>query len=472
MGSVNRGGLLLALGLACTDGAAVLRGGPLFAARPFARPSAARMMGSAFVPGETSTGERLVVVGASGYIGKAVVKEAVRRGYATTAVVRDKGRASSEPKFAGAAIAEANVCDPASLSAPGGPFAKRAVDAVVCCLASRSGTKSDSWAVDYQATLNCVEAALEAGARHFVLLSAYCVRSAELQHPYALQFQYAKKAVEERLVASGLGYSIVRPTAFFKSVSGQLEIVESGAPFVFFDLGEGKSATCNPISEPDLANALIDCIGDPARKDAVWNVGGPDTGLSMVEQGQLIANILGKEEPWLLGVPIGIFDVIVDGLQWAATTFGNGKLEDAAELARIGRYYALEDMLTTNEAERYGTTTLREHYERIAREGQEYAPSGRGPDRHLRRCARARQSWARTRIWRASRSHRARLSAMPPLPVSCRVPRALCRTACCMACLWFYPTIGMTLTPPSSRGARCASRNVKSKKGEQRLIHH
>ena len=40
----------------------------------------------------------------------------------------------------------------------------------------------------------------------------------------------------------------VRPTAFFKSVSGQLELVDGGSPFVYFDLGEDRCATCNPIS--------------------------------------------------------------------------------------------------------------------------------------------------------------------------------------------------------------------------------
>ena len=44
-----------------------------------------------------------------GYIGKAVVREAVRRGYPTTAVVRDATRATSEPKFAGASVVQADV---------------------------------------------------------------------------------------------------------------------------------------------------------------------------------------------------------------------------------------------------------------------------------------------------------------------------------------------------------------------------
>ena len=345
---------------------------------PLLQPSSRQMRAPAsrmFTPGESSSGEKLVVVGATGYIGKAVVKEAVRRGYPTTAVVRDASAAASEPKFQGAKIAQADVTNAGSLTVAGAPFAKGEVDVVVSCLASRSGSKKDSFAIDYQATLNCLNAAREAGARHFVMLSAFCVKSAERRDPYALQFQYAKKDMEEKLrEQSDVSYSIVRPTAFFKSVSGQVEVVAGGGPFVYFDLGDGKCATCNPIAERDLAAALLDTIEDPSKKNMVWNLGGPDDGLSMAEQGELVADVLGKEEAKLLGVPIGVFDVIINGLQWLADTFKSEKLEDAAEFGRIGRYYAIEDMLTTEPSEKYGQTTLRQHYERIAVEGQEYDP--------------------------------------------------------------------------------------------------
>ena len=49
-------------------------------------------------------------------------------------------------------------------------------------------------------------------------------------------------------------------------------------------------------------------------------------------------------------------------------------VRDAWELGQIGRYYAVEDMLTTDAAEKYGSMSLREHYENVARNGQEYAP--------------------------------------------------------------------------------------------------
>jgi divinyl chlorophyllide a 8-vinyl-reductase len=267
------------------------------------------------------------------------------------------------------------------------------------CLASRSGIKKDAYAIDYQATKNCLDAGVANEARHFVLLSAFCVKN-----PW-LQFQQAKLKFEADLQAQKtMTYSIVRPTAFFKSVSGQLEVVQKGAPFVMF--GDGQVTRCNPIAEADLATYLVDCISDKSRENKIVNLGGPDQPLTMKKQGevrlllvtmgvqccvvltpwfrldlrcrrrrppQMLFKAVGKKENFFYA-PLWLFDVIIDSLQWCADTFKNEKLEDAAELGRIGKYYAVEDMLTTDPDEKFGTITLQEHYDRIAVEGQEYDP--------------------------------------------------------------------------------------------------
>lgn len=80
------------------------------------------------------------------------------------------------------------------------------------------------------------------------------------------------------------------------------------------------------------------------------------------------------KEPNFFFAPLWLFDVIIDSLQWVADTFNSEKFENAAELGRIGKYYAVEDMLTTDPSEKFGTITLQEHYDRIAVEGQEYDP--------------------------------------------------------------------------------------------------
>lgn len=326
--------------------------------------------------GSSKSNKVAVIAGATGYIGKSTVRESVRQGYKTVALVRDKSKVESDEGkmlygtfFEGADIVECDVCDAEKLTETFKEISSQyngKIDAVVSCLASRSGIKKDAYAIDYQATLNCLESGRAVGARHFVLLSAFCVRN-----PW-LQFQQAKLKFEAALEAQkDMTYSIVRPTAFFKSVSGQLEVIQSGAPFVMF--GDGEVTRCNPISEADLATYLIDCISDKSRMNKAINLGGPDEPLTMKKQGEMLYNAIGKE-PNFFYAPLWLFDVIIDSLQWVSDTFNSEKFENAAELGRIGKYYAVEDMLTTDPEEKFGTMTLQEHYNKIAVEGQEYDP--------------------------------------------------------------------------------------------------
>ena len=217
----------------------------------------------------------VVIAGATGYIGKAVVQESVKRGYKTVALVRDLSKLEAEEGqwaygdcFRGATVVECNVQDAESLKSTLSSLSPR-VDTVISCLASPSGNKKDAYAIDYQATLNCLEAGQQANARHFVLLSAFCCRNP------LLQLQQAKLKFEAELEAqTDLTYSIVRPTAFFKSVSGQLEAIQGGAPYVLFD--DGAVTRCNPIAESELAEFMMDCLVQEEKKNKILNVGGPD----------------------------------------------------------------------------------------------------------------------------------------------------------------------------------------------------
>ena len=340
-------------------------------------------------PEKTTTKKTAVIAGATGYIGKAVVRESIRQGYHTIALVRDlqkvqsnEGQALYGESFAGAQVMECNVCDADSLlqtfqdittsiskqEQSNDDNDKNKIDLVVSCLASRSGVKKDAYAIDYQATLNCLNAGRVVKARHFVLLSAYCVKN-----PW-LQFQQAKLKFEAALQEQkDMTWTIVRPTAFFKSVSGQLEVVQAGAPYVMF--GDGKVTRCNPIAESDLATYLIDSAQMESRCNQIINLGGPDEPLTMQQQGEMLFQAIDKnKKPNFVYAPLWLFDVIINTLQWLADVTNSELLDDAAETGRIGKYYAVEDMLTTDPNEKYGTITLQEHFNRIALEGQEYDP--------------------------------------------------------------------------------------------------
>ena len=282
---------------------------------------------------------RVFVIGATGTIGRATVRALVRQGDDVVCFVRArsgvKGRLGVDEAtrlLAGAQVRVGDVCNAESLARDG--FRGERFDALVSCLASRTGAPRDAWAIDHQAHLLALAAAQRAGVGHVVLLSAICV-----QKPL-LAFQHAKLAFEKALIDSGLNYSIVRATAFFKSLSGQVERVRQGKPFLVF--GDGRLTACKPISDEDLGEYLAGCLSNEDRHRQVLPIGGPGEAITPREQGERLFQLLGKP-PRFKQVPVGLLDLIVSVLGAAGRLVP--ALADKAELARIGRYYATESML-------------------------------------------------------------------------------------------------------------------------------
>jgi divinyl chlorophyllide a 8-vinyl-reductase len=313
---------------------------------------------------------RVAVLGATGTIGRATVRALLRRGHEVVCLVRPRAGIGgllapddSAKLLAGATLRFGDVTDPAWLARDG--FGGERFDALVSCMASRTGAPKDAWAIDHRAHVHALEAARHAGVSHLVLLSAICV-----QKPL-LAFQHAKLAFEKVLVESGLTYSIVRPTAFFKSLSGQVERVKRGSPFLVF--GDGTLTACKPISDDDLADYLAGCLDDPSRWNRVLPIGGPGDAITPRQQAEHLFALLGRP-PRLRHVPLVLLDAIIAVLG----TVGRfvPALEEKAELARIGRYYATESMLVLDpDTGRYdaaatpstGTLTLFDFYAGLVR---------------------------------------------------------------------------------------------------------
>jgi len=323
------------------------------------------------------TPRRIFVLGATGTIGRATVRALHAHGHEVVCFVRPRAQRSAGdaktqhapnsdvlPNIAAlpnVTAREGDVRDATSLVREG--FRGEHFDAVVSCMASRTGAPIDAWAVDHAAHMNVLPAAKNAGVTQMILLSAICV-----QKPL-LAFQQAKLAFERELMSSGLTWSIVRPTAFFKSLSGQVARAKRGKPFLVF--GDGALTACKPISDDDLAHFIASCLDNPALQNRVLPIGGPGPALTPREQGAQLFALLGQTPRYKL-VPVAFLDVIIGAL----STLGRiaPKLEEKAQLARIGRYYATESMLVWDAvANRYdadatpstGADTLADYYAKL-----------------------------------------------------------------------------------------------------------
>ena len=281
--------------------------------------------------------QRVFVLGATGTIGQATVQALLRAGHEVVCFVRPQDQTSSSAQarlraLAGATVRQGRVHDQASIARDG--IQGERFDVLLSCMASRTGAPRDAWAIDHQAHVQALAAARDAGVGQMILLSAICV-----QKPL-LAFQQAKLAFEQTLIESGMNYSIVRPTAFFKSLAGQLERLRQGKPFLVF--GDGSFTSCKPISDADLADFLVGCINDTSRHRKVLPIGGPGPALSARDAGELLFKALGQT-PKFRQVPVGLLDGIIASLDLAGLMLPT--LKSKAELARIGRYYATESML-------------------------------------------------------------------------------------------------------------------------------
>lgn len=322
-----------------------------------------------------SNNKRILILGGTGTIGRATVTALVGRGYKVVCITRTKagsgGKLTQEKTsklLHGAEVIFGDVTDSTFLAE--NVFSDRQFDGVVSCLASRTGEPDDAWAIDYQAHMDVLSLARESGVKQIVLLSAICV-----QKPL-LVFQNAKLKFEKALSESGLTHSIVRPTAYFKSLSGQVERVKKGKSFLIF--GDGELTACKPISDRDLANYLVDCLEDPTLQNKILPIGGPGPALTAREQGEGLFKILGRE-PKFTSLPVSLMSGATSLMDGLAKIFP--PLVAKAELARIGLYYATESMLVLNpetglyDAEatpETGTDTLFDYFQLLV-EGSETA---------------------------------------------------------------------------------------------------
>ncbi len=303
---------------------------------------------------------RVLVLGATGAIGRATVSALVAASHQVVCFVRP-GTDRTAGMIAGAEVRFGDATDRHALMKDG--FRGETFNTVVSCMASRTGAPKDAWAVDYQAHSDALKIAKAAGVTQFILLSAICVQKPRLE------FQKAKLAFEQELMAAGLDYSIVRATAFFKSLSGQIARVRGGKSFLVF--GDGRLTACKPVSDADLGRYLAQCVSDPALRNRVLPIGGPGPAITPREQGERLFALLGRE-PRFSQAPVAMLDVIIGVLSTLGAVVP--ALREKAELARIGRYYATESMLVWNpETGRYdadatpstGSDTLFDHYARV-----------------------------------------------------------------------------------------------------------
>ena len=286
-----------------------------------------------------------LVVGASGKLGRAVVRRLVREGKPVRAMSRRPDERLRDLKQDGVEITAGDLRDQDSLAR-----ACSGVSRVIASAHSIIGRGAERSAlVDDEGHRSLIDAAKAAGVGHFIYVSAL---GASAEHPAAF-FRY-KFAVEEYLRSSGVPYSIIRPTAFAETHAYELlgkSILEKGKASI---LGSGTGRR-NFVVVGDVADLILLVCDDPSAVGQTIEIGGPpENNLTNNEVVTMFESAAGRTAKvvhaprGMLRVMSAVLRPLHPGLSQVMASSLHDDLNDAAfDASKLLERYALE--LTTLE---------------------------------------------------------------------------------------------------------------------------
>lgn len=204
--------------------------------------------------------QKILVAGATGYLGKFIVEDLLHRHFNTSVVVRDAEKFDAFNLVVNRVI-QASITDKTSLSG-----CCKGIDVVISALGITKQRDGLSYLdVDYQANLNLLDEAKKSGVKKFIYISV--LNGEELAE---LQICHAKEKFVNALKDSGLEFCVIRPNGFFSDMKEFFNMAVNGRIYLF---GNGELRS-NPIHGEDLATVCVDAI---ASTQTVITIGGPQT---------------------------------------------------------------------------------------------------------------------------------------------------------------------------------------------------
>lgn len=250
----------------------------------------------------------VLVTGAAGFVGNNVVDMLVTKGRPVRAMVYNMDKAKMRLGKYGSKveIVQGDVTQRETLHA-----AMREVTAVVHTVAismEKGGRTYD--AVNYQGTINVVDAAADAGVNRFINISQ---NGANSNIQYA--FLRSKGKAQDYVAASKLRWTAVRPSAIF---GPQDEFFNTFARLVrltpiFFPLIGGGKAEFQPVSIYDVSEAVVRSLDDDSTIGKELILGGPEV-LTLEEIEKRVINTLGTSRI-LVPAPVTLLHPVVMVMQ-------------------------------------------------------------------------------------------------------------------------------------------------------------
>lgn len=205
----------------------------------------------------------LLVVGATGTLGRQVTRRALDEGYQVRCFVRSFKRATFLKEW-GAELVRGDLCEPETLKT-----ALEGVTAVIDAATTRATDSLSIKQVDWQGKVNLIQAATAANVERFIFFS---ILDAE-QYPH-VPLMEIKRCTELFLAESGLNYTILRPCGFLQGLIGQYAIpilegqsiwvMGETAPTAYMDTQDIAKFAVRALSVSDTEKRAFPVVGSRA----------------------------------------------------------------------------------------------------------------------------------------------------------------------------------------------------------------
>lgn len=283
--------------------------------------------------------QKVLVAGASGYLGRYVVKEFVERGYAVRALVRNPEKLATDGPNLEPAVSSlveemvrGDATDRASLKE-----VCKGVDIVFSCMGltkPQDGVTSEE--IDHLGNRALLEDALAHDVKKFIYISVF-----NAEKMMDVDIVKAHELFVHDLQSSAMPSTVIRPTGFFSDMGMFLASARSGHMFM---LGDGKNHV-NPIHGADLAKVCVDAVESSEKEICA---GGPGT-YTFNETVDMAFEAVGKNT-WITHIPMWVGDaaLFVTGflnkplasiLAFAVSVSGLDNVAPATGTHHLGDFY-------------------------------------------------------------------------------------------------------------------------------------
>ena len=288
--------------------------------------------------------KKVLVAGATGYLGQFVVKALKAKGYWVRALGRSAAKLAPVEEYADELFI-GDVTDPGSLNG--------LCDGIDIVFSSVGITRQKDGLtyqdVDYQANRNTLSIAEASGVSKFMYV--HVLHAEQMHHVAMIQ---AKQAFVNELKQSALEHTVICPTGFFSDMEEFLKMARAGRVYLF---GDGSNRI-NPIHGADLAEVCADAL---ESTETQIDVGGPEV-FTYREIAELAFDVLEKPSK-ITCVPQKLIAAAVGALRWLTPAKVYGPVEFMASVLTM-------DVVAGS----YGHRRLVDHFRRCSgAESQETA---------------------------------------------------------------------------------------------------